>query len=57
MKCNSRLLPLSIAAAALSLGTKYAAQADDQVHDENGNLQKAPITVYGFKADMPTPLQ
>ncbi len=26
-------------------------------YDENGNLQKAPITVYGFKAGQPTPVQ
>ena len=26
-------------------------------YDENGNLKKAPITVYGFKAGMPTPVQ
>jgi branched-chain amino acid transport system substrate-binding protein len=26
-------------------------------YDENGNLKKAPITVYGFKGGMPTPVQ
>ena len=26
-------------------------------YDDKGNLQKAPITVYGFKAGMPTPVQ
>jgi ABC-type branched-subunit amino acid transport system substrate-binding protein len=26
-------------------------------YDEKGNLQKAPITVYGFKAGAPVPLQ
>jgi branched-chain amino acid transport system substrate-binding protein len=26
-------------------------------YDESGNLKKAPITVYGFKAGMPTPVQ
>jgi branched-chain amino acid transport system substrate-binding protein len=25
--------------------------------DDKGNLQKAPITVYGFKAGVPVPLQ
>jgi hypothetical protein len=26
-------------------------------YDDKGNLQKAPITVYGFKGGMPVPVQ
>ncbi|MEO7937780.1 MAG: branched-chain amino acid ABC transporter substrate-binding protein [Burkholderiaceae bacterium] len=35
----------------------YKGVVTTYAYDENGNLQKAPITVYGFKAGMPTPVQ
>jgi ABC-type branched-subunit amino acid transport system substrate-binding protein len=35
----------------------YKGVVTNYAYDENGNLQKAPITVYGFKAGQPTPVQ
>ena len=35
----------------------YKGVVTTYAYDENGNLKKAPITVYGFKAGMPTPVQ
>lgn len=35
----------------------YKGVVTTYAYDENGNLQKAPITVYGFKASLPTPVQ
>ena len=59
-----------IATLMQKLGTVDAAKISAELHkasykgvvttyayDENGNLRKAPITVYGFKAGMPTPVQ
>ena len=35
----------------------YKGVVTTYAYDANGNLQKAPITVYGFKGGMPTPVQ
>ena len=35
----------------------YKGVVTTYAYDENGNLKKAPITVYGFKDGMPTPVQ
>ena len=59
-----------VATTMQKLGTVDAAKVGPELHkasykgivttyayDDKGNLQKAPITVYGFKAGMPTPVQ
>lgn len=59
-----------IATLMQKLNTLDSAKISDELHkasykgvvttyayDENGNLRKAPITVYGFKAGMPIPVQ
>ncbi|WP_342620946.1 branched-chain amino acid ABC transporter substrate-binding protein [Rhodoferax sp. GW822-FHT02A01] len=59
-----------VASIMSKLGTTDAAKVSAELHkasykgivttyayDEKGNLQKAPITVYTFKAGMPTPVQ
>ena len=61
---------LFVASLMQKLGTVDSAKISAEMHkasykgvvttyayDENGNLKKAPITVYGFKAGMPTPVQ
>jgi branched-chain amino acid transport system substrate-binding protein len=35
----------------------YKGVVTTYAYDENGNLKKAPITVYGFKGGLPTPVQ
>jgi ABC-type branched-subunit amino acid transport system substrate-binding protein len=59
-----------VATTMQKLGTTDSAKVSAELHkasykgivttyayDEKGNLQKAPITVYTFKAGMPTPVQ
>jgi len=59
-----------VATIMSKLGTTDAAKVSAELHkasykgivttyayDDKGNLQKAPITVYGFKAGMPVPVQ
>ena len=59
-----------VASIMSKLGTTDSAKVSAELHkasykgivttyayDEKGNLQKAPITVYTFKAGMPTPVQ
>jgi ABC-type branched-subunit amino acid transport system substrate-binding protein len=61
---------LFVATTMAKLGTVDSAKVSAEMHkasykgivttyayDDKGNLQKAPITVYGFKAGMPTPVQ
>jgi ABC-type branched-subunit amino acid transport system substrate-binding protein len=61
---------LFVATTMAKLGTTDSTKVSAELHkasykgivttyayDDKGNLQKAPITVYGFKAGMPTPVQ